>query len=156
MDRIVNDSVVTLACDLCDMDGTVLKQGERLRYLHGGYDDILDALEKALANHQIDDMVVVDLPPSEAEGEYDAALVRVESRSALPPDLEVGTVLRGGSMPTFDEQEVEYRVVAIDGDQVVLDGNHPLSGKTLRLRCTVTDIREATEAEMIAGTARES
>ena len=154
MGEIAPDRVVILVCDLCEIDGTVLKAGERLRYLHGGYEDVLPELEKALGGHQIGDVVGVELPPEDGEGEYDAALVRVEPRSALPPDVAVGGTLTGGSMPTFDEQPLEYRVVAIDEDRVVLDGNHPLAGKTLKLRCTVVEVRDATDAEMIAGTPR--
>ena len=153
MSGIANDMVVTLLCDMCDIDGMVLKQAERVTYLHGGYDGVLPALEKILEGKELGDVVSLDLPPEDAEGEYNAALVRVEPRTAFPHPPEIGSFFQGGEMPTYDEQNVEYRVVAIDGDEIILDGNHPLAGKTLRLLCTVVDVRKATEAELIVGAA---
>ena len=42
-------------------------------------------------------------------------------------------------------------VTAIDGDQAILNGNHPLAGKTITFDVTIANIREATEEELAHG-----
>jgi FKBP-type peptidyl-prolyl cis-trans isomerase SlyD len=44
-----------------------------------------------------------------------------------------------------------YTVTDIAGDQVVLDGNHPLAGLALNFACTVVAVREATAGEIERG-----
>jgi FKBP-type peptidyl-prolyl cis-trans isomerase SlyD len=44
-----------------------------------------------------------------------------------------------------------YTVTEVYPDHVVLDGNHPLAGIALRLALVVRDVREASEAEIEAG-----
>jgi FKBP-type peptidyl-prolyl cis-trans isomerase SlyD len=39
-------------------------------------------------------------------------------------------------------------VVKIKGDQVLLDGNHPLAGQALRFTVTVTGVRAASDEEV--------
>ena len=39
----------------------------------------------------------------------------------------------------------------VSDDEVTVDGNHPLAGKTLTFNCTVTNIRKATEEELEHG-----
>jgi FKBP-type peptidyl-prolyl cis-trans isomerase SlyD len=47
--------------------------------------------------------------------------------------------------------ETVYTVTEVYPSHVVLDGNHPLAGMALRLHLTVRDVREATAAEIEAG-----
>ncbi|HEY2188665.1 MAG TPA: peptidylprolyl isomerase, partial [Caldimonas sp.] len=49
-----------------------------------------------------------------------------------------------------------YTVTEVYPDHVVLDGNHPLAGIALRLSIVVRDVREATEAEIEAGSVSNS
>jgi FKBP-type peptidyl-prolyl cis-trans isomerase SlyD len=44
-----------------------------------------------------------------------------------------------------------YTVTDIADDKVVVDGNHPLAGITLRFDCTVTEVRPATAEELAHG-----
>jgi FKBP-type peptidyl-prolyl cis-trans isomerase SlyD len=46
---------------------------------------------------------------------------------------------------------VLYAVTEIYPSHVVLDGNHPLAGLALRLQVVVREVREASEAEIQAG-----
>ena len=41
-----------------------------------------------------------------------------------------------------------FNVMKIKGDTVMLDGNHPLAGKALRLSVSVTDVRLASDEEI--------
>jgi FKBP-type peptidyl-prolyl cis-trans isomerase SlyD len=150
--KIEKNTVVTLYCQLSDADDNPLQaDASPLTYLHGGYDSVFPPLEVALEGKQVGDTVTVVLPPEDAYGEVDAELVVQEPRSAFPPDVRVGTAFTGGRRPTYDEETVVYRVVACDEAMVILDGNHPLAGKMLRVSCTVGDIRSANQEEVSAG-----
>jgi FKBP-type peptidyl-prolyl cis-trans isomerase SlyD len=44
-----------------------------------------------------------------------------------------------------------FTVVGVEEDMVVLNGNHPLAGVTLRFNVEITGVREATEEELAHG-----
>ena len=112
---------------------------------------MLPSLESALEGKQVGDTVNLELPPEDAYGELDVGLVVEEPRSVFPPDVRGGMEFIGGRRPVYEEEKVVYRVVACDQDKVILDGNHPLAGKSLKVTCTVGDIRPATPEEVAAG-----
>jgi FKBP-type peptidyl-prolyl cis-trans isomerase SlyD len=146
--QVLRNMVVTLDYNVTDPDGTVVDEGrEPLVYLHGGYEDIFPKIEEALHEKRVGDTIQVKLQPDDAFGEYDADLVQIEPRKGFPKELEVGMQFEGGQEED-EESFIIYRVTAIEGDKVVLDGNHPLSGTALIFTCTVTDIRPASEEEI--------
>ena len=61
----------------------------------------------------------------------------------------------GSATPDMSPDTV-YTVTEVYTSHVVLDGNHPLAGMALRLHVTVRDVREATAAEIEAGSVGES
>jgi FKBP-type peptidyl-prolyl cis-trans isomerase SlyD len=93
--------------------------------------------------------VSVSLAPTEAYGERSDALQQVVPREAFQgiDGLEVGMQFRAES--NAGQQIVT--ITAIDGDEVMVDGNHPLAGETLNFDVTVVDVREATEEELEHG-----
>ena len=91
------------------------------------------------------------MQPDDAFGEYDHTLVMVEPRSAFPEEIEVGMQFEGGPESADDEDYLLYTVVEMDDDEVTVDGNHPLAGKTLTFNCTVTGVRPATAEELAHG-----
>lgn len=154
--KVVKNSIVTLNYSVTDPEGNVVDDGqEPLVYLHGGHDDLFPKLEEALEGKHVDETVKVSLHADEAFGEYEADLVQIEARADLPEELQVGMELEGAPADEGDEDEevIIYRVTAIDGDKVTLDGNHPLAGKALIFTCTVAAVRPATPTELAQGTA---
>ncbi len=151
--KIAKNMVVTVAYSLTDAENNLIDEGlDPIIYLHGGYDDILPALEKALDGQEIGFKTRIQVAPEDAFGEYDAMLVRVEDRELFPEPLEVGMQFEG--IPEDDastEDAVIYRVESIADGKVVLDGNHPLAGMALRFELSVTDIRQATDQEIQQG-----
>ena len=69
----------------------------------------------------------------------------------MPEQAQLGGVVSGGELPQYEGEDVAYRIIDLDDERAVLDGNHPLAGKTLRVRCTVLDVRAATQAEIELG-----
>jgi FKBP-type peptidyl-prolyl cis-trans isomerase SlyD len=62
-------------------DGQLIDQNAApIVYLHGGYDNILPAVEAALENKKAGDQVVVELSPEDGFGEYDADYMRRRSQ----------------------------------------------------------------------------
>jgi FKBP-type peptidyl-prolyl cis-trans isomerase SlyD len=151
---IAKDSVVTISYVLVDIEGNILEKSEpAMTYLHGGHEGIFPLVEEALQGRSVGDECVVRLEPDEAFGEYDAELVRVESRKSFPSDVSVGMVFEGAPDDAGEDDDdfILYRVTDVEGDEVVVDGNHPLAGRALNFKCTVLDVRAATEEELEHG-----
>ena len=151
MKQIDKDSVVTLSYEVTDPDGNVLDAGEEpMIYLHGGYDDVFEAIEQSLQGKSVGDTVTVKLQPAQAFGEYDADLVLIESLDVLPQAIKVGMQIEG-EPDGSEEETVFYTVTDIADGKAVLDGNHPLAGRALVFIGTVTAVRPAILAEIEAG-----
>ena len=145
-----HNTVVSLSYELYDADGTLIEKAkDPLVYLHGGYSGIFPLVEKALEGKAVGELCQVRLTPADAFGEYDAELVRVETRDSFPAEVEIGMQFQGES---GEEGEViVYTVTDIADGKVVVDGNHPLAGQTLNFECTIADVRAATQEELSHG-----
>lgn len=148
--QIARDTVVTLQYELFDSDGDVIEGSDApIAYLHGGYHGIFPLVEQALDGRRAGESCRVRLAPDDAFGEYDAELVHVESRTKFPDNVAVGMRFEG--RPEGGEDTMVYTVTDIADDRVVVDGNHPLAGRTLEFACTVTGVRSATAEEIQHG-----
>ncbi|MBE0625394.1 MAG: peptidylprolyl isomerase [Burkholderiales bacterium] len=148
--QIAKDTVVALEVQLSDVHGNLIQQSaEAVQYLHGGYDGIFPVVEEALQGRAPGDTIEVRLEPGDAFGEYDAELVRMAERAQFPPELEVGMQFEQES--DAEDELLIFTVTDLAGDQVVLDGNHPLSGMALQFACTVVSVRAATDGEIERG-----
>jgi len=144
--QIGRDTVVELSYELTDADGKLIERTEDpIEYLHGGYDGIFPLVERALAGKSVGDSCRVRLEPDDAFGEYDAELMHLEQRSKFPPDVAVGMRFEGRGVESGTK--LVYTVTDVAEDKVVVDGNHPLAGRTLQFECTVTAVRAATAEE---------
>src|SRR5512140_825862 len=130
--KIAKDTVVSLRYELFDSDGELLEKVEDpVSYLHGGYDGIFPLVEEALHGKRVGDTCNVTMKPDDAFGEYDHQLVEVEQRSAFPKDVAIGMQFEGGPENSDEDDFMLYTVVDVTDDEVTVDGNHPLAGKTL-------------------------
>lgn len=150
--KIAKDSVVSLNYELFDSSGELLEQVETpISYLHGGYDGIFPLVEEALHGKSVGDRISVTMQPDDAFGEYDHGLVEVEARSSFPKEVKVGMQFEGGPEDADDDDYLLFTVVDVTDDEVTVDGNHPLAGKTLTFNCTVTGVRPASAEELEHG-----
>jgi len=150
--KIARDSVVSLRYELFDSTGDLLeKVDEQISYLHGGYDGIFPLVEEALHGKEVGDKCSVTMEPDDAFGEYDHNLVEVEARSSFPKEVAVGMQFEGGPEGADDDDFLLFTVIDMTDDEVTVDGNHPLAGKTLTFNCTVTGVRKATAEELEHG-----
>jgi len=150
--KIVKDTVVSLRYELSDANGALLeKTDDPVSYLHGGYDGIFPTVEEALHGKNVGAKFDVTMEPDEAFGDYDHDLVRVEPRNLFPENIEIGMQFEGGAEGDDDEEFMLFTVVDVTDDEVTVDGNHPLAGKTLSFVGVVTGVRAATDEELEHG-----
>ncbi|MFA7400421.1 MAG: peptidylprolyl isomerase [Sideroxydans sp.] len=150
--KIAKNAVVSLTYQLADADGTVIeKAGDPISYLHGGYDGIFPTVEEALEGKKIGDTFSVSMEPDDAFGEYEHELVRAEPRDMFPKEVAVGMQFEGGAEGDDDEDFMLYTVTEVNDDEVTVDGNHPLAGKSLVFSGTVTGVRAASAEELTHG-----
>jgi len=148
--QIAKDTVVSISYELSDGSGTMIeKTSSPISYLHGGYQGMFPAVEIALDGKQVGDACEVRMQPEEAFGDYDEKLVRAEPRDRFPENVSVGMQFEGA--PEGSSRYMIYTVTDVADDKVVVDGNHPLAGRSLVFSCTVTDVREATSEELQHG-----
>jgi len=142
--QITKDTVVSITYELLDTDGgTIEKAEDPIEYLHGGYDGIFPMVEKALAGKAAGESCKVRLEPDDAFGDYNAELVHLEPRNKFPDNIKVGMQFEGRGAESG--HAMIYTVTDIADDKVVVDGNHPLAGRTLEFSCIVKSVRAATK-----------
>ncbi len=150
--------VVSLVWRVEDTQGNVIDELiDPVEFLVGG-DDLLAKIEEVLIDQQAGFATRVQLEPEHAFGEYDAKLVFFEERGHMVEPIEVGMQFDGpppGAVTPDMPADLVYTVTEVYPQHVVLDGNHPLAGMALRLQLTVHAVREASEAEVEAGSVSE-
>lgn len=147
--KIAKDTTVILTLRATDAQGMVLEDGKTPRaYLHGSYGNTLPGIEKALEGQEAGFTAALKLLPEDAFGERDESLATSMPKRDFPAGVKVGGQLQGSNEQ--GEQQV-FTVMKIKGDTVLLDGNHPLAGKTLLVAVKVLQVKAATAEEVAHG-----
>ena len=149
---IAHHKVVSFHYTVSDSDSEEVidssEGGQPMTYLHGAQ-NIVPGLEKALEGKSVGDELEVTVAPDEAYGE------RSEDRvQQVPIEAFEGMekVEPGMAVTAHTEQgQVNLVVTDVQGDQVTVDANHPLAGKSLKFQVTVTEIRDASDEEKAHG-----
>ena len=150
--HVFANTVVTLTFQLYDSDGSLLEETqEPIEYLHGGHSGMLPKLEEALNDKKPGDEISVKVEPSDAFGDYDPELVKIEPADRLPAEVEVGMQFEASAVAGEQGDPMVFTVTDIAEGKVVLDGNHPWAGKSLRFDCRILDVRPATQEEVAHG-----
>ncbi|MCD6214430.1 MAG: peptidylprolyl isomerase [Candidatus Desulfofervidus sp.] len=108
---------------------------------------IFPALERKLKDLEPGDTTEVTLAPVEAFGEIKSELMKKVALSEFPPDLEIEI---GHMYRTVDSKgnPMYFSVKEKDENEVLLDFNHPLAGKTLHFKVLIADVRPASSEEL--------
>lgn len=142
--KITKNILVHIDYTLKDEDNFHLNPDEgELIYLHGGYGHVFAKLEEHLEGKEAGDSFKVTLSQNDAFGEYRDELVILESLSELPEDIFIGMELE-----SFDEESGElliYTVTNLEGENALLNANHPLAGKALTFEGLITELEELTQ-----------
>jgi FKBP-type peptidyl-prolyl cis-trans isomerase SlyD len=151
MMQIDNNAVVAFHYTLRNDQGEILdksKGQEPLVYLHG-HGNIILGLEDALTGKLAGDQLKVILTPEIAYGQHDPSLVQTVKRDVFEDfdDLKVGMRFH---VETEDDP-ILVTITQIVGEDITLDGNHPLAGENLNFEVEVVEVRAATQQEMDHG-----
>ncbi|EKO3439547.1 peptidylprolyl isomerase [Vibrio fluvialis] len=149
--KIEKNVVVSLAYQVKLEDGIVVDQSTveaPLDYLHG-HNNLIIGLERELEGKVAGDKFTATIAPEDAYGEHSDALVqRVPADVFQGVDqIEVGMRF----LADTDQGPIPVEITEVDGDEVVVDGNHMLAGHTLTFECEVVALREGTEDEIAHG-----
>lgn len=105
-----------------------------------GTGQIIDGLEAVLGSMQAGEKRKAVVPPERGYGVREAELVQKVPRARLPvAALKIGDQFQTGA----DRHAPVVTVVALDGDDVVLDANHPLAGQELHFDVELVSVRPA-------------
>jgi len=111
--------------------------------------NIIEGFEQEILGAAVGDVREFTLTPEMAYGHRDEAAVQPIPRSQFPEgmELEVGRVVGAQS----DQGPVQFTVVEINDDIVIVDLNHQMAGYTLHFSVEIVEIREATSEELEHG-----
>lgn len=114
-------------------DGTVFdssdQHGEPLQFTVGE-GKIIKGFDHAVIGMKIGEEKEVSIPPEEAYGHHNPELVRDLPRNVFPEDQEIKPEMVF-MMALPDGRQVPVRISKVGEEQVTVDLNSPLAGKTL-------------------------
>jgi FKBP-type peptidyl-prolyl cis-trans isomerase SlyD len=149
----MNKRVISFHYTLTNKAGEVIDtsrdSADPFAYIEGA-SQIIPGLEKPMALLNVGDKRKIEVEAVDAYGVHDDQLIVEVPKTKLPnseelqPDDQFQAQGPNGEMLLF-------RVVEILGDNVKLDGNHPLAGEDLVFDVEVTGVRDATAEELSHG-----
>ena len=148
---VENNIVVTLEYTL-KVDDEVIEdtqETEPIQFLQGT-GQVLPALEGQLYGMAVGDKKELVLTPEEGYGMIDEDAIADYDRSEFPKEIPLQP---GVELELKDQdEEVHYaRIVAVDDNNVRLDFNPPLAGKSLHFSIRIVSLRTATDEEIEHG-----
>merc|ERR1711964_883796 len=107
-----------------------------------GDDNLPENFEAYLMGMKADDKDSFQVPPEKAFGQHNPNNVQTFKRHEFSPDM----VLEPGVMISFADarqSELPGVVSRVEGDEVEVDFNHPLAGRTLTFEVEIIDVEPA-------------
>ncbi|MFT4754829.1 MAG: FKBP-type peptidyl-prolyl cis-trans isomerase SlyD [Salibacteraceae bacterium] len=150
--KIAQNTVVTMHYKLSDKDGLVIDSSEGrdpLAYIQG-IGALVPGLETELAGKSEGEKVQAIVQPEHAYGNRDESLIRVVPKSGFQGEEEMAVGMQV-QIDTGEEGTAIATLTKIEGDDVTLDLNHPLSDIELHFDVDIIELREATEDELAHG-----
>ena len=147
-----SNQVVTMNFTLKDNEGNVLDttQGKEPFSFISGANQILPKLEEKVGEMLIGSKKDVTLQPEDGYGVYQGEAVRTVNRSEFPQDVELGKGM-GFLAKSPQGKDIQFFIKEIEGENITVDFNHPLAGKTLHFDVELLNLRDATSEELDHG-----
>ncbi len=102
-----------------------------------GAGEIIEGLETGVIGLKKGDKTTVTIEPEKGYGLVKEDMILTVSRSKVPPDVQVGSQLQATGQ---NGELIPFLVKEVNDENVVIDANHPLSGKTLLFEVEIVDI----------------
>lgn len=147
-EKITNGKFVSLTYTISDLDGHVLEQSDLpVSYIHGGETELIGGMDKAVTGKVSGDEVTITVSPEDGFGEHDPSLTFTDHIDNVPPQFrQVGAEVQ---MQNDSGEVKSFFVTKIEGDQLTVDGNHHLAGKTLKVNVKIVEVRDATKEDLM-------
>ncbi|MFY8325605.1 FKBP-type peptidyl-prolyl cis-trans isomerase [Pseudoalteromonas sp. ZZD1] len=147
---IATNKVVKMHYSVTDNDNNSIDNsfdGEPLIFIVGtGY--LIQGLEDALQGKQAGDTLSVTVEPENGYGERHDELMQAVPKSMFEGmEIEVGMQFRA----TTDDGDQSVMIIDIQDEEVIVDGNNPLAGITLKFDVEILEVRDATADELAHG-----
>jgi FKBP-type peptidyl-prolyl cis-trans isomerase SlpA len=92
-----------------------------------GQGQLIRGFEQGLLEMQVGDKKTVEIESADAYGDVNEGMVQEVPKDRVPQEVEVGHVLQTETPMGI----VNFNVLEVKEETVVLDANHPLAGKKL-------------------------
>lgn len=101
---------------------------------------LIPGFEKAVIDMKVNEKKTVDIPSAEAYGDVRQELFHKVEKAQLPEEIkpEVGL---GLASRDAQGNEHQFRIVEVNEDHVIVDGNHPLAGQELVFDLELVEIK---------------
>lgn len=149
--KISKNTIASIEYTLRDDEGEIIdsSEGDSPLEVLVGQGQLIPGLEKALMGLEAGKELKISVNPEEAYGDYNPGLEVVVPMSQIKTDDEIEEGVHF-QVDTPDGTLI-YEVQKIEGDQVTMNGNHPLAGQVLHFEVKVVSVRAATEEELKHG-----
>ena len=154
--KIEKNRVVELTYEL-EVEGEIVDKStteKPLDYIHGTH-MLLPKFESEIEGKEPGDSFAFTLTPEEGYGEVDPNKIIDLPKSAFAIDGEVqeDLLVVGKVIPMLNSagMVVQGTVKEVKGDNVTMDFNLRMAGKTLNFSGAIVSVREATEKELTEG-----
>ncbi len=148
--KVTDGSIVTFHYTILDDNDEVVETSKTEGPVSAiwGDGDLLIGVEKALEGAEAGATMKLNLAPEEAFGDYDPEGIFSVPRSEIPtadnlnPGEWISILLEPeeDDQSGIEEEEHEARVVSMDDEEVILDANHPLAGKSVVFELEVLEV----------------
>jgi FKBP-type peptidyl-prolyl cis-trans isomerase SlyD len=158
--NIQKNHVVSLNYRLHEDDAT----GEFLEETYGteplsfifGVGMMLPAFEENIENKVLGDSFDFTLQPEDAYGDYqEEAVVElpIDTFKGVDGQIDRAALLTGTPVNMQDQEGRAYRGVILETkmESIIVDFNHPMSGRVLHFSGEITEVRQATPSELDHG-----
>lgn len=151
--KIQKDNHVALAYEL-EVEGKIVDsatESQPLEYIHGNY-MLIPRFEQEVEGKAAGEEFAFTLTPEEGYGEHNPKLrfdIPKES-FAIDGKIQEDLLAVGRVIPMLNSagQVCHAQIIEVKDNDVTVDFNHPMAGKTLNFKGKVVAVREATEDEL--------
>lgn len=149
--KVEKNKVVSFTYQLFNDDKELIEEATKdtpATYLHGA-EGILPALADVMDGKEKGFDFELSVTPENGFGNYDENLVlKVSKKDFGDNPIEVGMEF---ALEGEDGDHKIFEIIAIEDEDVTLDGNHPFADENLHFKGSVVEIRDASDEEIAHG-----
>jgi FKBP-type peptidyl-prolyl cis-trans isomerase SlyD len=112
-----------------------------------GSGQVIPGLEKAMMGMTVGDSLKVSFEPEDAYGQVNPELFQEVPRNQFPGDMELQPGMTFQTQGPQGPMVINIKEIK-DENTVVIDLNHPLTGKKLHFDVNIVEVREPTAEEL--------